>query len=340
MKKSLFFVLMALLVFDLSAVGKNALKKKFSNQSETVEALIFTNIAKQSNKCVLISGYSQNTNRNFFIHSCNDGYTIKETSSIGYVHDLYYTNDDSGWMLINHSIVKIENHKIIDIDEDLPENKSFDKILFVSSQKGWAIGFDGKIVFTEDGGRTWIKQNSNTDFDLERIVATTPENVWIIGSNYKSRGSELLLLKTEDSGKNWVKVKQSPADSFEKLFFLDSQNGWGLNYSGKISITNDGGITWKQTSKKLNFEDITFTSSSKGWAVNEKNLYRTTDGGLNWQIKLTLPSVSTYDFDKVIFADEKSGWLFSQEKILQTIDGGKTWQTIDIADELTRDFIK
>ncbi len=40
------------------------------------------------------------------------------------------------------------------------------KIEMVNEESGWAVGFDGEVIFTEDGGVTWTKQDADTTANL------------------------------------------------------------------------------------------------------------------------------------------------------------------------------
>jgi photosystem II stability/assembly factor-like uncharacterized protein len=76
--------------------------------------------------------------------------------------------------------------------------------------------------------------------------------------------------------------------------------------------------------------EIVFTTHDTGWMLaNWADLYRTVDGGRNWQ-KMDLdlgperPSLRTMSF-----SDPLHGWIGGFETILHTSDGGKTWRKQD-----------
>ena len=73
-----------------------------------------------------------------------------------------------------------------------------------------------------------------------------------------------------------------------------------------------------------------FISASHGWAVSEGQLFRTTDGGKNWD-KVGTPF--PYTVSGLFFFNEQEGILLgsSQESaciLLRTHDGGKTWDDL------------
>lgn len=70
-------------------------------------------------------------------------------------------------------------------------------VYFVSPQHGWAVGQEGAIVQTHDGGRQWEFQSSNTKEALYDI-GMTGENGWIVGD----KGS---VLVSANGGAQWEK---------------------------------------------------------------------------------------------------------------------------------------
>ena len=77
------------------------------------------------------------------------------------------------------------------------------------------------------------------------------------------------------------------------------------------------------------FDDIFFLNEQLGWAANGPlgTVYKTTDGGNNWQQQLELFSY----LRNIEFIDENIGFLGTLEGVFhRTTDGGATWQAITI----------
>ncbi len=53
-------------------------------------------------------------------------------------------------------------------------------VYFSSPTRGWAVGDNGVIVGTRDGGNTWLDENSRTTHRLEKIVFNGSRG-WAIG---------------------------------------------------------------------------------------------------------------------------------------------------------------
>ena len=72
----------------------------------------------------------------------------------------------------------------------------FLNIYFIDSLRGWAVGF-GPIARTEDGGKTWIRQDNNTGTVLWSVYFDTPLSGWAVGANG-------VIIRSEDGGKSWT----------------------------------------------------------------------------------------------------------------------------------------
>ncbi|HQU83832.1 MAG TPA: YCF48-related protein [Pyrinomonadaceae bacterium] len=342
-------IIKVILLLSLLASVGNSFKAQTSLESKegdliknstTVSGKSFTNIAKRTNNCVMISGYSQ-FNNNFFLDSCINNWTIKEVASLGIVQDSHFIGGNSGWMIISGEIVKAENNELIEVDLGKIKNSYFNNVYFNDSQNGWAVGWKGKIIFTNDGGFSWKEQISPTNFNLTEIVFANANSGWIMGDEYTDGKVESVLLKTSNQGNSWEKVDQPQDDVFVKILFLNSLNGWAITRKGELKITKDGGNIWNniKTSNK-NFVDITFVDQFHGWGLTEDAVFYTKDGGSNWLKQLVLPNVFPYEFSKIIFLDKNNGWILSKKEVLQTNNAGQSWNVLEISSKLTKEVIK
>jgi photosystem II stability/assembly factor-like uncharacterized protein len=104
---------------------------------------------------------------------------------------------------------------------------------FPTTEKGWAVGHDGVILHTEDGGKTWERQ-----LDGRKVGD-------VIANYYESR------LEAGDSGFAKVLAEartfkaEGPSKPFLDVYFENEQSGWVIGPFNLILHTSDGGKNWE-----------------------------------------------------------------------------------------------
>jgi photosystem II stability/assembly factor-like uncharacterized protein len=108
---------------------------------------------------------------------------------------------------------------------------------------GWAVGDDGLILQTRDGGKSWqavdiLPPEVNEVVDW-RCVAMRDKQIWIAGSP----GS--VMLSSIDSGETWQGHATGSNTPISRIMFVDDSHGWAVGQFGTILHTADGGQTWQ-----------------------------------------------------------------------------------------------
>ena len=60
-------------------------------------------------------------------------------------------------------------------------NKFLRDVFFVNKKRGWIIGGEGTILYTDNGGERWRKQFSPTNYNLNAINFVNDKKGWIVG---------------------------------------------------------------------------------------------------------------------------------------------------------------
>ena len=94
-------------------------------------------------------------------------------------------------------------------------SRTLRRVHFHDSTHGWAVGADGVLMHSSDGGVTWSRQESGVDVDLWGIHAESRERVWVTGQ----WGTVLL---TEDGGLNWNQIDFDVYTQFNAIDMLPS----------------------------------------------------------------------------------------------------------------------
>jgi hypothetical protein len=207
-------------------------------------------------------------------------------------------------------------------------------VSFPTDKDGWACGRWGTILRTTDGGATWTRQVSGTDYTLTSISFADPVHGWAVGDG----GT---ILSTKDGGTTWTK-QQSPVPSFLLgVHFVNTQKGWIVTERTTILHTADGGKTWKVQFKDEDYllKSVSFCDEKNGWVAGEYGLiYHTTDGGTTWTKQAggfgfsekTGDLVAGNILFTIITVNPKTAWAVGIDGyVTKTIDGGATWTQIE-----------
>nr|BAN84081.1 hypothetical protein [Pseudomonas sp. HI-70] len=117
-------------------------------------------------------------------------------------------------------------------------------VQFASEQQGWAVGHDGVVLHSADGGRTWAKQLDG------RQAAQT------LSDYYQKRidaGERGLQSYVEHLAMNF---QAGPSLPFLGVWFDDAENGYAVGAFGTlISSTVDGGKSWQPALERIDNPD-------------------------------------------------------------------------------------
>src|SRR5207249_426890 len=192
-------------------------------------------------------------------------------------------------------------------------------VRFVDDQHAWISGQDGVILHTEDGGKTWQKQESNAIFQdtdgsktqlyLFGLHALDQDHAWAVGDRsiltstvdggktWRARkvalaaGLEGHIARTADGGQRWsfdqIEVDYPLVDPLLRVTELPDGSGWATGLAGEVVRREPGETAWRRAKLGQDvltwLHGISFSDQQHGWLVGGYGLiYRTTDGGKSW----------------------------------------------------------
>ena len=113
-------------------------------------------------------------------------------------------------------------------------------IAFADINHGLAVGDNGTILATADGGRTWTSRRSNTDARLFRVAFPDVNHGWAVGQAKEGGG---VILVTDDGGGTWTPQIPEAGQPLLGVAFPDIRHGWLVGGSGTILAVMNGRST-------------------------------------------------------------------------------------------------
>lgn len=173
-----------------------------------------------------------------------------------------------------------------------PTSVNLRNCVFTDRLHGWAVGDNGVIVHTSDGGITFTIQSNPVDYYINDLSFLNERTGWIVANETVPGGST--LIRTTNGGINWIAEDfYDSTQIFRTVYFRDSLNGYLAGFGGSIFMTKNGGMNWMQshvdTSQFSGFpiNRVAFANASTGFAIGgyidvAGVIWRTTNGGDNW----------------------------------------------------------
>lgn len=231
----------------------------------------------------------------------------------------------AGFFVKGTAVVKKVEPKAIE------RRDNFYSITTPNDQIAWAVGTGGKIVRSDDGGKTWARQKVSTIENLQGIATWDAQTAVVVGN----RG---LAFHTTDGGKEWKPSVVPKSDNPNKLLRVRvfGDTAWAVGEFGGFFRSDDKGATFTRVlpEKDSAFNAVTFRGQT-GYVVGEfGTMFKTTDGGTTWNPVTLENKVSLMAID---FRSDNDGVAVGLAGTLMTTsDGGATWTLIP---DLTREHL-
>jgi photosystem II stability/assembly factor-like uncharacterized protein len=224
---------------------------------------------------------------------------------------------------------------------------------FFNSNEGVCVldVYSNYIKKTTNRGDSWssiIYANSSTQLsegEFFDVFMFTNMKFIGVGQKWNVTPAKAFVGKTDDGGQTWIYSYTDSLSEFLKVNFYNEFIGYAIgkdaSYKYKIAKTLDGGNSWSfYNLSSFNFSnpystdydvDISIIDENNAFILCKNILFKTTDGGTNWeQIKTTL----TTSFKSISFFDVNNGYLLESFLINKTTDGGQTWTTCNLTNPI------
>jgi len=130
---------------------------------------------------------------------------------------------------------------------ETPTTSTLNDICTLTADTAIAVGDNGVILKTTDGGISWIVLSGGTSVHLQSVYFVNSKIGWAVGR-------DRTILKTLDGGETWAQQFSTMANRHGyDVFFINATTGWNVcrdDWPGYVAIvyrTSNGGNSWNST---------------------------------------------------------------------------------------------
>lgn len=189
---------------------------------------------------------------------------------------------------------------------------------FINANTGMAVGEQGRILKTTNGGAFWQAVNFSDTYFLKAVYMVDEFVAFAVGSV----GT---VIKTTNGGTTWTSIIASGMGQFNCVSFLNSSVGWIGGFTGNVLRTTNGGLNWNnQPEVNFTINGIKFINLDFGLACGDGGkIYKTINGGFNWSTRNSNTTGNLFALD--VWNADTSVIVGAGGTVLLSIFGGDVW---------------
>ena len=206
-------------------------------------------------------------------------------------------------------------------------NSTLYSVTFTDINTGTAVGANGTIRRTTNGGMNWFAQTSGTSNTLYSVHFINSNTGTIVGAGG-------IIRRTINGGINWFPQMGGTSNTLYSVYFINANTGTIVGSGGIIRRTTNGGVNWysQLSGTTNNLNSVYFVNANTGTTVGKYGTVRkTTNGGINW-FSQSVPT-TTYELTSVYFLNSSTGIITKSNNnytrsIYRTTNAGINWNEI------------
>jgi photosystem II stability/assembly factor-like uncharacterized protein len=289
-----------------------------------------------------------------FMTPLNAQWNLAYSGATGQFNGFYFVDSLNGWFTqdgLDRIIYTSDGGFNFDVQNTPSGTYGLRDIYMETPQIGWAAGNanggQGKILYTANGGITWIQMSNPAPSPCAwNCIAKSGNIMWFAGGYSPNGGIDYygIIMKTSDSGQNWQYNLYPAYGPIGNIKVLDDQNI--LITGSNIRRTTNSGSTWFDVTQNSDpdycFYRFTFVNLYFGYSLGGNpfsgttDLYVTTDGGFTWNLHYNFGpqtgqkmALSVVPQTGTIFV---GGWLSEiypyKNGLIRSTNNGATWDTV------------
>jgi photosystem II stability/assembly factor-like uncharacterized protein len=225
-------------------------------------------------------------------------------------------------VLLSFSTIQAQTNLVVKKLNRKPFGGDLYGIHFVDSRFGHAVGMNGAILKTFDGGLHWVETYYPENTNFGDVFFPDHFHGYIVGD-------EGVVLKTIDGGASWIKLTFPINEILRKCYFFDPLEGIIIGNNGVILKTTDGGQSWFAPAFAPSgdyYTDIDFKGDYGIITTHGGLCLKTYDRGNSW-ITFTTPGIHEYSYAAEILGVDTFliSWYAPDNQINITYDGGNSY---------------
>lgn len=212
---------------------------------------------------------------------------------------------------------------------------------FPTPQLGWAVGHDGIILHSRDGGASWQRQFDGTKANTQMLAwaqarAEHARQALEHASDTQREAAEDALAAAED-GLAGVEqaVSFGPSQPFMSVWFRNPHEGYAVGAFGMAFATTDGGERWTLFADRLpnpadlHLYAIAAPTPEVLLIAGERGLVlRSDDAGASWKAQPDLADGGLYGLVTLPGGNAVLAYGFDGA-VLRSADLGASWQLME-----------
>lgn len=196
----------------------------------------------------------------------------------------------------------------------------FESVFSSNGVNVWAVGNNGNVFRSADGGATWASSPLGT---------ATLRSIHGVGLLITIVGDQGACYRSTNNGETFALSILGAGAALHSVFFVDAMTGWIGGDGGTLLKTTDGGASWNSISLSTvnRINAVKFSDANTGWIVGAAGLARvTTDGGASWS---SVASGLTADLYGVDFSGLSVYVVGADASAALSTNGGTSWAQLD-----------